>query len=88
MVGCATQYVEKTAQDGSSTKYHTTAFFNKTAMTGTIVERETKTTKQLFGQKNSTAETQEDAIKAFFDGMQSLIETSFRQGAKSVAPVP
>lgn len=84
--GCATQSVEQTLQNGAHTKYHTTAFFNKTAMTGTLLGKETAKTKQLFGQSNSAVETQSEAIQAFFEGMQGMFDAGFKAGAKSVAP--
>lgn len=88
LTGCATQSVVRRDADGVSTEYHSMAFFNKTAMTGTVLGKKTKATEQLFGQAGSSAETQTESITAFFEGLQGLFQTGFEAGKKSVIPVP
>lgn len=88
LTGCATQSVSQRDENGLFTEYRSTAFFNKTVMTGTVLGKTTRGgTKQLFGQAGSSAETQEEAIRAMFEGMTGLFEAGVRAGAKSVVPV-
>lgn len=88
MAGCATQSVEQTDENGRMTKYRTSALFNKTAMTGTVLDKTTPGgTKQLFGQTASSAETQAEAISALFDGMMGLFNAGVKAGVKTAAPV-
>lgn len=86
--GCSKRLVRHTTPDGVMTEYRESQMFSKTALTGTVLGRETKTTKQLFGQKSSESETQTEAIEAWFNGMQGLFESGFKAGVKVVAPVP
>lgn len=87
--GCATQSVSQRDENGLFTEYRSTAFFNKTVMTGTVLGKTTRGgTKQLFGQAGSSAETQEEAIRAMFEGLTGLFQAGFDAGRKAVIPVP
>lgn len=86
--GCSTRIVDHVAPDGVRTHYRESQLFSKTALTGTVLGRESKTTKQLFGQKSSESEAAEEALAVFFNGMQGLFEAGVKAGAKAVIPVP
>lgn len=86
--GCSRRIVKQTSPDGAMTEYRESQMFSKTALTGTVLGRETKTTKQLFGQRSSESEAAEEALAVFFNGMQGLFEAGVKAGAKSIVPVP
>lgn len=88
ITGCSTRIVDHVSPDGVRTHYRESQLFSKTALTGTVLGRESKTTKQLFGQKSSESEAAEEAMAVFFNGMQGLFEAGVKAGAKSIVPVP
>lgn len=86
--GCSKRIVKHTSPDGAMTEYRESQMFSKTALTGTILGRESKMTKQLFGQKSSESEAAEEALAVFFSGMQGLFEAGVKAGAKQLVPIP
>lgn len=86
--GCSMRLVKHTTPEGVMTEYREKQMFSKTALVGTVLGRETKTTKQLFGQKSSEAEAAEEALAVFFNGMQGIFEAGVRAGTKSIVPIP
>lgn len=86
--GCSTRIVDHVSLDGVRTHYRESQLFSKTALTGTVLGRKSKTTEQLFGQKSSESEAAEEALAVFFNGMQNLFQTGFDAGRKAVIPVP
>lgn len=86
--GCSTRIVDHVSPDGVRTHYRESQLFSKTALTGTVLGRKSKTTEQLFGQKSSESEAAEEALAVFFNGMQGIFEAGVRAGTKSIVPIP